>query len=269
MLRKSILFCLFIIANMSAVHSRVLIIIHAFNRPIFIEWQCKTFKKFLLDDYEFVVFNDAPPGPTHDAIVDMCNLWNVTCIPIPQEIHDREYGPEELWFARGGKHGLRHSDGIQYSLESRGFDHNDTVVLFDADIFMIRPFSFKRMSKRFDIASVMRANGPFKYLWPGLCILAMDRLPDKTTLNYYCGRYDGIYGVDTGGGTYKYLAAHPELRLKAFNQVFSYQIFGPDRFGNYDGGERKDSDATAPLSEKIQVLNKMGFRPTEIKFILK
>ena len=38
---------------------KVLIFTYSYNRPDFIEIQEKTFKKFLKDDYEFVVFNDA------------------------------------------------------------------------------------------------------------------------------------------------------------------------------------------------------------------
>ncbi len=41
------------------ISSKILIITHAHNRPEFIPLQDVTFKEFLKDDYEFVVFNDA------------------------------------------------------------------------------------------------------------------------------------------------------------------------------------------------------------------
>jgi len=44
---------------------KVLVLTCAFNRPDFIELQYKTFKAFLNDDYEFVVFNDANNRSTY------------------------------------------------------------------------------------------------------------------------------------------------------------------------------------------------------------
>ncbi len=39
---------------------KVLIMTYVHSRPDFIELHDKTFKAFLKDDYEYVVFNDAP-----------------------------------------------------------------------------------------------------------------------------------------------------------------------------------------------------------------
>ncbi len=49
-------FNLYFIAPLSA---KVLLFTFAYNRPELIELQYKTFKKFLLDDYELIVINDA------------------------------------------------------------------------------------------------------------------------------------------------------------------------------------------------------------------
>ena len=56
---KKILFILSLASYFNYSCSKVLIITHAYNRPEFIPLQDITFKKFLKDDYEFVVFNDA------------------------------------------------------------------------------------------------------------------------------------------------------------------------------------------------------------------
>ena len=41
------------------VNAKVLLITHAYNQPEFIKWQDAALKKFLKDEYEYVVFNDA------------------------------------------------------------------------------------------------------------------------------------------------------------------------------------------------------------------
>ena len=54
------LFCnIFLLANVLTTQTKVLIFTYSYNKPEFIELQYKTFKKFLLDDHELIVFNDA------------------------------------------------------------------------------------------------------------------------------------------------------------------------------------------------------------------
>lgn len=243
-----------------------LIMTYAYNRPDFIELQCKTFQKFLLDDYEFIVFNDSPPGPVHDEIVKMCALWGVECIDVPQSLHNREYTADEKVYSIYSR---RHTNAIQYSLEIRGYAHIGPLVLFDGDMFLIRPFSIKEMLREVDIASVFRiSNKKVSYLWPGLVMLSMDRLPDKSSLKFYCGRVEDCY-VDSGGLSALYLLAHSNLNIKEFDQIFSFQIFCPDKFGNYDNMISVGRDNVTRKKVKIRKLMDMGFNNKEIQFILK
>ena len=47
---------------------------HNYNRPDFINIQQATFKKFLKDDYEYVVFNDATDQNLAQQYSDPCKL---------------------------------------------------------------------------------------------------------------------------------------------------------------------------------------------------
>src|SRR6185312_17253545 len=85
-----ILTSILLLATVS-IQCNVLIITHSFNRPDFIEIQDKTFKKFLKDDYIFVVFNDAPQEEVSHQITQTCNTLNLPCVRIPQSIHDAPY----------------------------------------------------------------------------------------------------------------------------------------------------------------------------------
>ena len=55
--------------------SKILIITSAYNRPEFVEVQARTFTKFLRDEYEFVVFNDANSSAVYSQIEQMCDKW--------------------------------------------------------------------------------------------------------------------------------------------------------------------------------------------------
>jgi hypothetical protein len=239
---------------------------YAFNRPDFIEWQVKTFKKFLKEEYRFVVFNDAPFGENHDAIVLMCDSLGLECFDVPQQIHHRIYSEDERKYSIATR---RHTDAIQYSLETLGYEHEGTVVIFDGDLFLIRPFSFSQMVEDVEIASVFRVSKQkIPYLWPGLSILAMDRLKDKRELTFYSGKIKGCF-VDSGGMTHNYLASHPTLRIKVLDQVYGFQLNCPDSLGDYDNSLPKPYKPNKNDSKKVEDLKLKGFNPKEIAFLLK
>lgn len=60
------------IVSLFAGSEKILILTYSYNRPEFIEWQHKTFEKFLLDDYEMIVFNDADNVVMSSQIKSMC-----------------------------------------------------------------------------------------------------------------------------------------------------------------------------------------------------
>lgn len=82
---------LFLLTTCQLTSAKTLITTQAYNRPDFIEMQHKTFKKFVLDEYEYVVFNDAPDQHMANQITDTCNRLGIRCIRVPQEIHTRPY----------------------------------------------------------------------------------------------------------------------------------------------------------------------------------
>jgi len=88
----------------------VLIITHVHNRWDFIALQHETFKKFLRDDYEYVVFNDAPDQEMMEEINSICACYNIRCIQVPQEIHTRPYLPRKPddWLQQNNHRHLDH-----------------------------------------------------------------------------------------------------------------------------------------------------------------
>src|ERR1700733_4465594 len=115
----------------------VLIMTYSFNRPDFIEIQDKTFKKFLKDDYTFVVFNDAPQEEVANQIIETCNRLNLPCIRIPQSIHDAPY--LQRWPGEDYHHPcVRCANVVQFSLNTLGFDRDRIVMIIDSDMFLVK-----------------------------------------------------------------------------------------------------------------------------------
>ena len=243
--------------------SKILIITHSYNRPDFIKIQNKTFKKFMKDEYEFIVFSDAADEEMNNEIINTCAQCNILCIRVPQEIHNRPYLTRE---AGDPLHrpNIRHANVVQYSMDILGFYHSGPVIVLDSDMFLIRPFSIVDELEQWDIISAMRgADNNVSYLWPGLMIFAMNKLPNKRTMNFNCGMANGAI-VDSGGHTYYYLKNNPTIKLQIIYELFGYQLFCPDRFV-----PEHLIDRTTPPEQQTRKLKEMGFNEKEIKFLQK
>jgi hypothetical protein len=186
---------------------KVLIITHVHSRPDFIELHDKTFKAFLKDKYEYVVFNDAPNGSMRKQIEQTCQNIGIRCLRVPDHRPDRET-PNS-----------RHCDGIKYSLETLGFDHDGIVMMLDADMFLVKPFSAANYLNGYDFigCAQSRANGSIKveYAGPFLVFLDMRTLPNKRTISFESGRVEGL-PCDTGGHTYYYFKNNKTARVKFY-----------------------------------------------------
>lgn len=243
---------------------KVLIITHNYNCPRFIEVQAKTFKKFLKDDYEYVVFNDANNQNMADQIENMCTTHNVSHVRIPQEIHDRPYQQRDGKYPNSAPH-VRHADCVQYSMDTLGFDHDDIILMLDSDMILIHPLSLSDYMKDKDIAAFIRTfRDQVHFLWPGLTILNMKTLPEKRTLCFNTGTINGA-PADSGGFTYYYLIKHPELRVVDINTIFSHQLFLGDKHLNRQADNGTDVHETV----KMSLYKNNKFTDPEIKFLLK
>ena len=195
--------------------AKVLLITHSYNQPEFIRWQHAAFKKFLLDEYEYVVFNDAFDTQMQQRIEAVCAELQVPCYPIPQEIHEQGHSTPPNY---------RHCDGIQYALYERGWEHEGIVAIIDSDLFLIRLFSIEEYLSGYDIAGPCLWGGyrdwvhqvaaeHLGYLWPVLAFLDMRTLPYKEDLSFYPGYIEG-FALDTGSESYYYFETYPDVRIR-------------------------------------------------------
>jgi hypothetical protein len=189
----------------------ILIITHQYNCPEFIEYQWKTFKKFLHDEYIYVVFNDAQDPRMAQLIADRCNTLGVQCLRIPQ--NNRCQIPHHLYSPAS----TRHAQAIAYSMNEFGFHHDGIVMMIDSDMFLIHDFSVREFLADDDIAGLPCIQGQVMFLWPGLIFFNMKTLPAKETMQFFPGSIDGNW-VDTGGYLHYYLTHNTSVKKRLFDQ---------------------------------------------------
>jgi hypothetical protein len=208
-----------LLASCSYIEAEVLIFTYAYNRTDFIKIQHDTLKKFLLDDYKFIVFNDAPGQESAQQIFDTCAQLNIQSIRIPQEIHAQPYLPRlprENW-----QHPTcRNCNVVQYSLNTLGFEHDDIIILLDSDMFLVKPFSVREFMRGHSLSGFKPFWTDIEYLWIGLVFLDMKTLPNKRTLTFNCGEINNI-PVDAGGHSHFYLQNNPKANPFFINHYYS------------------------------------------------
>lgn len=265
---------LFFYINISA---KILIFTYAFNRPDFIGLQHKTFKKYLTEDYDFIIFSDAISDEMHNKIKAECDAYNLTCIRIPQEIHDKPYlpRPEKGFFSDYHDPAVRNSNVIQYSLDTLGFDHNDILMIIDSDAFLIKKFDIRRYLDNALLAGPVKpcsawpihdckklhpSINPFTYLWAGLVIFDMKNLPNKKSINMNCGYlYNNTIPVDAGGFLHSYLKDNQEVEVKYSDHTVLQKLFCNDC--------QKKTRPVKPCTHNRNLLVNYGLNQHAIKFV--
>lgn len=188
----------------------ITIITHVYNQPSFIRLHKKTFDAFIKEEYRYIVFNDASNSDMSGLIQQTCAELNVECIRVPNHAPNRQ------------SPGHRHMDGIKFSLEQVGFEHDGIVMIIDSDMFPIRPISlYDYMGNRDFIGGYQeRHNDRIKieYTSPCLVIMKMGKLPNKYTLNFDGDYVEGV-GCDVGGHSYYYFRDNPTVNVYMYNAV--------------------------------------------------
>jgi hypothetical protein len=234
----------------SQINAKVRILTFHCNDANFIDLQYKTFKKFMLDDYELIVFNDARTDEHEKTIRERCEKYGIQCVRYEQEWHDTDPLNYQIYLqiqdpgfvhahisvpvhplddktVRGIAHqpSVRHCHVIQYSLDNFGYNHDDVVAIVDGDAFPIRPISFRSLLRGCHITGIIKdyfLDG-VDFLWVPFIAINMPSIPHKDDLKFHVDVVNNKL-FDTGAHMYHYLRNHPNVVAKKHIGVASQGV---------------------------------------------
>jgi hypothetical protein len=247
---RNLIFAVAIFLNIP-VFGVIRILTFHYNEPDFVEIQYKTLKKFLKDDFELIVFNDAKTLENEKGIEDACGRNGIQCVRYRPEWHlnhplnlylkgllqNRSVTPNWEWNAYTSideiarNPSVRHSHVIQYALDHFGYDHDDIVVIMDGDNFLINSLSIRALLGSNDLVMFnqkhdelgrgrreSRIAAPKGMEMPWVVFIAFNpsRLPNPYEMQFHVDELDNKIR-DTGTAFYKYLKKHPYLKFEAFH----------------------------------------------------
>jgi hypothetical protein len=217
----------------------------AANRPDFIGLQMHSFRKHLKEDFELVVFNnsrfDTTGGADYDGIHQRSREAGATVIDVEKdpdliercqkiELSGPIFNRQGLYTSAN----VAHAYALCWAWENYVAKEKGAVGIIDSDVFLVEPIKLTDAL----VPHVMR-NIPdgkphvdgrtFMYMWPTFFLADMARLKEPLTLNWWCGRIEGV-PVDVGGQTYHYFQAHPELDVAPIKRSYSGQPLDYDEF---------------------------------------
>lgn len=180
------------------------------QRPDFIEPQYQTFKKFISDEYEYIVLNNAISSKKRRAeINDICTRLNIRCIEVKKDPAFNILAGEKAisWLGSYVNANLACAYPLAWSWPSICEEHkNNIVVIIDSDMFLCRETSFNKELDGKDASFIIQYRGPehgrtqakVTYPWNGICVFDMKKIPDIKSLDWGCGAIHG-FPVDVGG----------------------------------------------------------------------
>jgi hypothetical protein len=210
------------------------------NRPDFIELQHKCCEKFILDDYELIVFNDARTSEMEQQIREICQEFEIQCIRFEPEWHftdplnlkikkwvDDPINNSHIGFNKmrtipnlfeiADQPSVRHSHVIQYALDHFGYNHDDLVALIDGDLFPVRHVSLRDLLEGYDMIGIERWSPQpnVGYFWVPFVAFNPKTLPNITSLQFNVSLI-GNFLHDTGAQSHYYLRDNPTIKAKKF-----------------------------------------------------
>lgn len=207
------LFYLLLLINFQILNLKayVYIIVAAHNKPEFIELQYRTFKKFLVDEYKYVIFNDASDSKIFKDINEICRKLEIQCYTIPKDLHKGNLWTKD-YLKLNYSASFNHGEVIRYAFDKIGFAHNDIVVLMDSDCFLIHEFSIKEYLGDYAIAG-RKLYKEKVHPAADLIFFNMPILPRPQSMIFEAGMlgykvYDTCYFLEF------YLKAFPEVKVK-------------------------------------------------------
>lgn len=240
--------------------AKVLIFTIVFNRPEFIELQKKSFDAFLLDEYDYVVYNNAADSNIAREIEQTCQREGVRHVRIPDQ--DR----------RNLDPCTSHATALNYAVNDFLKWHQGKTLLLENDDFLIQPISIEA-----EMTGIDFGYKPFCWMWDpngkwvghptiyyphaNMAFFDFSTITHPELINWHGTLIEG-YRSDTGGHMYAFLHSEPKMRTKQIDEIASWD-YQPNR--NFF--ERYAQKGVFPVSYIPLMEELIANLPSAIQFI--
>ena len=231
-----------------------------YNNPLFIELQYYSLKKYVKNNYKFIVFDDSKDNTPFTELIKLkCQNFNIDYVRIDQQIHkDRNLiFPANITDIRKKMieldHSLniynsgavedasaRHCASVQFMFKYFSNNINDCKYLFniDSDMFFINDININNFCKDINILYVKQnrqLNGIiFSYILPNLFCFNIENINGLNDICWDLCRYYDDTGEfvrsDTGGETYDFLLKnnHNNCQIE-YADILNFKILNDNK----------------------------------------
>lgn len=215
------------------------------KRPDFIRVQYDSFKKYLKDDYDYVIINNAIDSPSRqEEITKIAFQLDLKCIKVRFDANLVRVGGRVA--IKDGKYtdgNLACAYPIKWAWRTICQSNIERLVVFiDSDMFVARKVSFAEELGDADAAFMIQYRGLEKnrtkalisYPWNGICIFDPQKIPDLREMKWDCGwiRTSLFHSepVDVGGFANDWLKKHP-IKVRPISEyaIYNFKKLGPNK----------------------------------------
>ncbi len=206
------------------------------KRPDFIEPQYRSIKKYLTDDHEIVVLNNAFGSKNRrKEISDICMRLGIRCIEVKKDPRFTTIGKQKVftWLGSYRNANVGTAYPIKWAWETMIEENKDGMfAIIDSDMFLARKISLIDETGENDAAFIIQYRGlelkegrrkeKFSYIWNAFCIFRPSRISALKEMNWDCGVVKEAFieglSVDVGGYIHYWLKKH-SIRFKHISEL--------------------------------------------------
>lgn len=215
---------------------KVSIFSFAVNDKFPIDIMHRQFVKYMKEDFEFILFNDATDAKMAENINTITSYNNIKCVRVPQHIH-KIHNPS-----------TGYATTLNWSIHEYAAQNNcDIISLMHSDVFPICDVSISDIIGNNTVASTIEGRiineKRIIYFYPAFTIINMKQLKNVQELDFGLDT-----GLDTGGKTKNFINNYPDSVKFLSNHQTTY-FFETSH----------DHDSLAPyFRESLNICKKYG-----------
>lgn len=188
----------------------------AVNTVFPIDIMYRQFKKYIKEEFEFILLNDAYEAQAEKDINTITAANKITCVRVPQEIHPFQNPSDCL---------ADTLNWLVHEYAGNPFNNFDIIVIMHTDIFPICKVSMTEILGNYVVASTTEFRKVddvgVTYLYPAFTIINIKALKEIGVKELDFGLSPGI---DTGGKTKDFIDKYPDLVKFLPNHQASYFV---------------------------------------------